>query len=467
MPNNTWVALDSQTVSGSTTAQVVFSSISQAYTDLVIIKNGSGTGGSNTGVRFNADSGAHYYDSYVVGDGSTTGSGADVGGTFVTFDYIPTTGDRTMTRVDILNYANPNMYKTFIARRADVVNAVVLITGLWKSSTGSDITEAISSVTILNTTGTYISSGTTFTLYGIKKETNVGTKATGGVIYTDATYAYHVFTSSGTFTPSTSLSADVLIVAGGGSGGGAYTGGGGGAGGLRAFTSQSLTSGTGYTCTVGAGAKGGLYAVNPNGSKGLQGSNTTFSSLSVTGGGGGASWGTNPSSGGGSGGGGGPEYASAGAGNAGGYTPVEGYAGGNGVVTSVYAAGGGGGAGGAAANSTAGIGTAGGVGTNTYNSINFSSWLTATGLGTGGKLAGGGGAGGQGNPASAPTYDAANGTDGGGNGSATLSGGAGAVATGSGGGGAGYPYNGSQGVGGNGGSGLIIIRYVKLGELNG
>ena len=48
---------------------------------------------------------------------------------------------------------------------------------------------------------------------------------------------------------------DYLIVAGGG-GGGTNRGGGGGAGGFRVGTGQSVSAGTTYTMTVGAGGAG-------------------------------------------------------------------------------------------------------------------------------------------------------------------------------------------------------------------
>jgi len=56
--------------------------------------------------------------------------------------------------------------------------------------------------------------------------------------------------------------AEMLVVAGGG-GGGTWTGGGGGAGGVVGYTSQTFTSGTTHTITVGSGGAGGSYAAPP------------------------------------------------------------------------------------------------------------------------------------------------------------------------------------------------------------
>ena len=143
-----------------------------------------------------------------------------------------------------------------------------------------------------------------------------------------------LFTSSGTLTTAAcSSTADVLIVAGGGSGGGSTAsqsaGGGGGAGGVRQLTCQPISASTDYTVTVGAGAAGCV----PGSSCGAKGSNSTFGAspeplnLSATGGGlGGKAPDGSPGGPGGSGGGG-TNTGSAGAGNEGCYTPVEGYAG--------------------------------------------------------------------------------------------------------------------------------------------
>ena len=453
MATNTYVALQTQTIT-SAVSEVIFSSIPQGYTDLILVAYNKSTGGYNPIIRVgngSVDTGSNYSETYMNSASPYAGSSINRANMFS--DNI-TTSNFMPEIYQFMNYSNTTTYKTFLWRHSDT-DSVSMWVGNWRSTSAIDTI----SITYGDTSNAMIA-GITFTLYGIKAQNDTGTKATGGVLYTDATYAYHVFTNSGNFVPSTNLTADVLIVAGGGGGGGMYTGGGGGAGGLRAFTSQALTSGTNYPCIVGAGGKGGLYAVNPNGSKGLQGNNTTFNSLSVTGGGGGASWGTNPSSAGGSGGGGSPEYLNGGAGNSGGYTPVEGYAGGQGRTTPNYGAAGGGGAGGSSANASSGVSSAGGPGTDTYNSINFSSWLSATNLGVSGKLAGGGGGGGNGNTSAPPVMTPASGTNGGGDGSAIDSGGNGIYATGGGGGGAGYPQ-GTAGVGGNGAGGLIIIRYAK------
>lgn len=233
------------------------------------------------------------------------------------------------------------------------------------------------------------------------------------------------------FSQPAGYSVNYLVVAGGGGGGGRY-GGGGGAGGLLT-SSISLSSGTAYTITVGAGGAGGTDVAN---SPGTDGANSSISGLAVAtgGGGGGGTDGYNGRAG-GSGGGGGRWGASSG----GTATAGQGNAGGGGTAPSASPdrSGGGGGASAVGAN---GI-TSGNGGAGAANSISGSSVTYAGG--------GGGGA----NGAAAGT----GGAGGGGNGSSTGAGTAGTANTGGGGGGG---FTGAGIVGGTGGSGIVIISYL-------
>jgi len=250
------------------------------------------------------------------------------------------------------------------------------------------------------------------------------------------TYWYHAFRTSGTFTPATSLNADVLVIAGGGGGGGGNNDGAGGAGGLLAFTSQSLTA-TSYTCTVGAG---GVGAANAHG---LTGSDSQFGALTlVKGGGGGGSVGYSGGSGGGNG------FDQTGAAGAG--TSGQGFAGGPGQNSPPDYYGGGGG-GSAEAGNTDGNGH-GGDGLSTYSSWGLA---TSTGQNISGTVyfAGGGSGAGQATSTSRPGGDGGGGRGAGSSGLAT----AGTVNTGGGGGSGG---NSAGNTPGSGGSGLIIVRYT-------
>jgi len=221
------------------------------------------------------------------------------------------------------------------------------------------------------------------------------------------------------------LLVDYLVVAGGG---GAQVGG-GGAGGYRTSiggTSLSLASNTAFTVTIGAGGTGAVF----NGSS-TKGGNSTFSTITSTGGGQSGKTDTTPKNGfaGGSGGGGagdGGATTTGGAGNEGSYSPVEGYAGGGngGNVASPYPGGGGGGSAAIGSNASASLGGAGGAGTS--NSISGTATTYAVG--------------GDGGLGAASSGNGANGTTNRGNG------GFGSRQT-------------TTGIGGAGGSGIVIARY--------
>ncbi len=255
----------------------------------------------------------------------------------------------------------------------------------------------------------------------------------GGVVTSSGGNTIHTFTTSGTLSPLSSLTANFLVVAGGG-GGGRNASAAGGAGGYRtsagtsgggASAESALTLDTNsiYTVTVGAGGAGATS------SQGTNGSNSVFRTITSTGGGGGAGFQGSGNSG-GSGGGGGGYFTGSPVGGAG--TANQGYAGGNGSFDSGGSSanmwgGGGGGAGGVGGNATNSVGGTAGAGVS--SSINGSATTRALGG------VGGGGATG---------FD---GTPGGAN-------------TGTGGGGSGFLNNGADG-----GSGVVIISYAGSTQL--
>ncbi len=241
--------------------------------------------------------------------------------------------------------------------------------------------------------------------------------ATGGTItYIDG-YAVHTFTSSGTFTPSQTLNAEVLVVGGGGGGGATY-GGGGGGGGIAYNSSYSLNTSP-VTVTVGSGG-----AIETNGE------NSVFGTITAYGGGHGGSSNScvvivNATSG-GSGGGGG--YSGSGASG----TAGQGNSGGSGIgCSSPYTGGGGGGAGGSGTNGNSSSGGNGGNGA-AYSISGTSVYY-------------GGGGGGNGYYATGGSGGLGFGQNGGGNTTSLVGGGGGGGSTGA-----------SLGAGGNG---VVIIRY--------
>jgi hypothetical protein len=282
---------------------------------------------------------------------------------------------------------------------------------------------------------------TTVTVYGIlQPKTRKTLKATGGEICQGIDgYVYHTFTSSGSFVPTSTVVADVLVIAGGGGGGagdnGGSGGGGGGGGGALYTSGLTLALGSTYSASVGNGGAGGTI-----GNAGAAGQNSTFSGSGITtrtaigggfgGGGGGA--GASVAGSGGSGGG------SARTGAAGAGTSLQGTAGGTG------SGGGGAGGGGAGSSGSANSGNTGGAGGAGANYF-FGFWSAGGSGGTGAQSGG------------ANTF----GSIGGGatGGASAQAGFAGMKNTGSGGGGGGA-ISGTSPAGGAGGSGIIIVRYT-------
>lgn len=287
------------------------------------------------------------------------------------------------------------------------------------------------------------------------------------------------FTNVATTTwraPTGVTNVESLVVAGGG-GGGAWVGGGGGAGGVILKTGAnaiSVTAGSTYTVTVGAGGAGASKSGNSATTHSLDGSNSVFSNQTAVGGGGGGSWGATGESepaanaGGSGGGGSGYDFYLGGTG-----TSNQGNSGGNGhavfndSLNGHHPGAGGGGAGAAGGNVIGSAAGAGGAGITTSISGSSVSY---------------GGGGGGGVHATYAAYNqgtvGAGGIGGGGSGAGpqrtnyltsvvTQSpvGQAGAPNTGGGGGGAGAPSTaGWSSTGGAGGSGVVILSYAGTGN---
>jgi hypothetical protein len=231
------------------------------------------------------------------------------------------------------------------------------------------------------------------------------------------------------------ISTEILVVAGGGGGGRRHAGG-GGAGGYISQLNFGVNPGT-YSVVVGAGGAGSVT----NNVSGVNGSNSSFSTYTAIGGGGGRSMAGLALTGGS--GGGGVNGSIGGLGTAG-----QGNKGGDHIAPGggMFNACGGGGAGAAGANATGAVSTPGGVGLS--NSI--------TGVAT--FYCGGGGGGINGST----TMSGGNGGGGAGGNGVVYNATAGTINTGGGGGGGGANGVTYTGNGGNGGSGIVVIKYLGI-----
>ena len=160
------------TTLGSATGTVTFTSISQSYTDLVLMCAGqNATGdGQNGNVTFNGDTGANYSLTQISGSApSNVYSARTTNGNAIYLGYnqawTTTANSPGIYYVNIMNYSNTTTYKTLLERAgyaSGTYRGTEAIVGLWRN------TNAITSISIVvNASGTF-AAGSTFTLYGIK-----------------------------------------------------------------------------------------------------------------------------------------------------------------------------------------------------------------------------------------------------------------------------------------------------------
>jgi hypothetical protein len=156
----TYEPIATNTVSGSSTSVITFSSISGSYTDLRLVM-ASQNADAYCVMRLNGDSTSLYSRTTLQGNGTTASSGRGSNET----SWFPSVGNATVTAngtVDINNYSNATTYKTALTRFNLSFDAVVAQAWLYRS------TSAITSITLtVPSTNNWIA-GSTFTLYGIK-----------------------------------------------------------------------------------------------------------------------------------------------------------------------------------------------------------------------------------------------------------------------------------------------------------
>ena len=158
----------STTTLSSAVNTVTISSITQTYTDLVLVVSNvrdSAGGSSVVAFRYNGDTGSKYSTTYMGASGAgglfssyrTSDTGIWLGGMYSV---------RGMFKLDIINYSNTTTYKTSLSRQSFVGTAYEptgMYCGTWRS------TSAISSITVYSIDiSPLFDTGTVISLYGIK-----------------------------------------------------------------------------------------------------------------------------------------------------------------------------------------------------------------------------------------------------------------------------------------------------------
>lgn len=417
------------TVGSGGVLSINFLNIPQSYTDLFLVISSRESNISDFRqpifLKFN-DNSSGYSDRILLADSNSGGQStlnSYGAGSFVMNGYIngatSTASTFSSTETYIPNYtgaANKYFSTDSVTENNSTSTMRSFQSQLWANS--SPI------LSILLTTFERFAEHSTASLYGIRRGSDRVTlpAAIGGAVTTSGGYTIHTFNSSGTFTTFRQLECETLVIAGGGSGSGATgtyaVGGGGGAGG---YLSQNFSSQAGFNYPVLVGAGGtGAFAQT-----GTSGSDSVFAQIATVGGGAGALFSLNDGNGINGGSGGGASNAGSKLGGSG--VLGQGFAGGSGSNYGSSSSGGGGGGAGSVGGNASGA-TPGSGGSGLSSSISGSFVTRATG-GTGGTT------------------------------SLNQNGASGASNSGNGGQAASTQFN-NQYTGGNGGSGVVIVRYL-------
>lgn len=155
MATPTYDLLESQTLSAAANS-VTFSSITQGYSDLVIVTESNATATGYVALRLNGDTGSNYSQVYMGSGGS--GQFTD---TYGYLGIITLAGNPHISTLQLLDYATTDREKTVLARSSRLGSrseeAKVI---RWNNSS------AITQIELFRTSGNF-TPGSTFNLYGI------------------------------------------------------------------------------------------------------------------------------------------------------------------------------------------------------------------------------------------------------------------------------------------------------------
>jgi len=162
-----FTSLQTVTVGSGGASAINFSSIPSTYTHLQI-RAFATISGQRFGVNFNGDNGSTYTNHFIYGGGSGAVAGASVSTVGAnTIGFTSTGTYYNATICDILDYSNPNKYKTWKSLNGYDANGsgyIFMHSGLWSN------TSAITSISLQASEGTSgsFSQYSTFALYGVK-----------------------------------------------------------------------------------------------------------------------------------------------------------------------------------------------------------------------------------------------------------------------------------------------------------
>lgn len=163
MPTITYTPIATNTVSGTSTTTISFSSISATYTDLVLIADAKlDISGQGINLTFNGDTSSSYTSTRLYGNGSSATSDRQSSGAFINF-ALGNVDSGQLIVANIMNYSNATTFKTCLLRQNTASAFVGSLVGLWRATPA-----AINTVTLTSGGVSKYVAGSTFTLYGIK-----------------------------------------------------------------------------------------------------------------------------------------------------------------------------------------------------------------------------------------------------------------------------------------------------------
>ena len=164
MPS-TYTPIATSTITSSSSA-ITFSSVPQTYTDLVVVINSkfTQTSGRFISLQYNSDTGANYTSVYLLGQSSGTATAYATGNSSARIGNGSASSASGSCVASIFDYTNATTYKTSSGRTGSNEFAITYM-ATWKS------TAAISTVTVTCDTASSnaFATGSTFSLYGIKR----------------------------------------------------------------------------------------------------------------------------------------------------------------------------------------------------------------------------------------------------------------------------------------------------------
>jgi len=174
VPTSTYVGLANITL-GSSATSVSFSSISQAYRDLVLVISGRTTYTTNNddsiSLRFNSDTGSNYPGTYALGYSGGTYSPTSNTTRLQPFSISTSASSNTSPGnavINIIDYSASDKHKSVVGRGNDTVgNNVVMTAARWANTNAITSIQVYSDRYLQGGSATSFAAGMTLALYGI------------------------------------------------------------------------------------------------------------------------------------------------------------------------------------------------------------------------------------------------------------------------------------------------------------